>query len=512
MFATVKSGVVEGVDGHDISVEVHVSTGLPAYNLVGMPDAACRESRDRVRAAILSSGLKWPSTARVTINLAPAGLRKHGAALDLPIAIGVLAASGQVPLGALEGLGAVGELGLDGSVRAVTGLVCLAGAITAPNLLVPRQGSTQAAVARPGTIMVVDSLAQIGAWMNGNGPQPDLISGASANCSRRNRVGDLAEVRGQPMARWALEVAAAGGHHLLMSGPPGSGKTMLASRLVGLLPALSADEALLVTKIHSAAGLALPEGGLVTDPPLRAPHHGASLVALVGGGSQAMRPGEISCAHHGVLFLDEMGEFSPAALDSLRQPLEEGVVRVARAARSVAMPARFLLVAAMNPCPCGEGGSPGGCRCSDAARARYNRRLSGPLLDRFDLRVGVRRPSPYMLLDGPREESSQEVSRRVAAARELAAERGVRVNSEIPPHRLDDLAPLTSAARSVLRQALERHELTGRGMVRVRRVARTIADLRGQSTIDEQVIGSALALRSTLGDTLVVADRWVAIP
>jgi magnesium chelatase family protein len=307
---------------------------------------------------------------------------------------------------------------------------------------------------------------------------------------------DLADVRGQTVGRRALEVAAAGGHHLLMVGPPGSGKTMLATRLPGLLPPLDRDDALEVTRVHSAAGIALVDGALVQRPPFRAPHHSSTDVALIGGGTAWLRPGEISLAHCGVLFLDELGEFSATALDMLRQPLEEGEVRIRRARRSVDLPARFLLVAAMNPCPCGEGSIPGACRCTDAARARYARRLSAPLLDRFDLAISLGRPDVEDLLGGPRGECSASVAERVLFARLMAATRGVRCSAEIAAESLDEVAPLSADAAALLERRLRVGELSARGLHRVRRVARTIGDLDGTGlVIGTRQMAEALHLR-----------------
>ena len=493
MLATINAATLHGVSGHPVRVEVHVANGLPAFTVVGLPDASCREARDRVRAALESCGLPWPAR-RVTVNLAPTGVPKAGSVLDLAIAVGLLVACEELEPSAVVDMAFLGELGLDGSLRPVPGALPLVDAVEVPEVVVPPENRAEADLIGARRVRSVADLRGLVLALRGDEPWSGVDGPVSGSVDDGGP--DLADVRGQRIVRFALEVAAAGAHHLLLVGPPGAGKSMLARRLPGVLPDLGADDALAATRIHSSAGGALPVGGLVRRPPWRAPHHGASSVAMVGGGSGTMCPGEVSLAHGGVLFLDELGEFSPHVLDTLRQPLEDGTVRVSRVGMSAEYPARVLLVAAMNPCPCGGSAAPGGCRCPSAVRSRYVRRISGPLLDRFDLRVGVNRPDPSDLLSGSPGESSAVVRARVVGARLRAEARGVPSNAALGPVELEAVAPFSPSSVRLLEAELHAGRLSARGLHRVRGVALTIGDLEERDgPLDSDLVETALSLR-----------------
>src|SRR4051794_37378385 len=502
MLASVATFALDGIDSREIAVEVDLRRGLPAFQIVGLPDAAVRESRERVRAALLNSGLEFPMQ-RLTANFAPAHVRKAGPSFDLTLAVALLAASGQVPTGELATYAVSGELSLSGAIRPVHGTLAVAlGARRSgkERLVVPAANAPEAALVDGLEIVGVETIAELVDLLKGR-IEPQPVSPLAP--AQDSLVGDLADVRGQDDAKRALEIAAAGGHNVLMVGPPGAGKTMLARRLPGILPPPTFDEAVEITRVHSVAGIG--SGRLASERPFRAPHHTISPSGLVGGGARP-RPGEVTLAHRGVLFLDEFAEYDRRAIEALREPLESGEVEVVRGQAHVRFPAAVMLVAACNECPCGPG--PRGCQCRDVDKARYNRRLSGPLLDRIDLICAVALPSRQTLVvpEQGAGESSSAVRERVIAARERQSARladtAARCNAEMDGPATRRIVRLDADARRRL-QATMTAELSGRAHDRVLRLARTIADLDGRERLTADDLDEALGYKLAVPDLAV---------
>ncbi|MFN2588360.1 MAG: YifB family Mg chelatase-like AAA ATPase [Actinomycetota bacterium] len=500
MLAKTLSVALVGADAHVVEVEVHATQGVPSFTIVGLPAKSVREAEQRTRSALLSSDERWPPS-RMVANLAPASLRKEGTHFDLAIAVGVLAGDARLSHEQVEGWVFMGELGLDGSVRRVRGALSAAMAAASSRLkgiMCPAVNAAEAALVDGLSIVPVATLGECVRFLRGQWAPPAIprvrhVPGAAPE--------DMSEVRGQSAARRALEIAAAGGHNFMMRGAPGCGKTMIARRLPGILPVMSKQESLDVTRIHSVAGLLEDRHGLIEHRPFRTPHHNVSVAGLVGGGSGIARPGEVALAHHGVLFMDEIPLFRRDALESLRGPLEDGIVRIARGGGVVSFPCRFSLVAAMNPCPCGyREDQKRGCECTDQQLRAYRGRVSGPLLDRFDIHLGMRRVRSADLVGRPQGERSEVVRERVEAARDVQRirfESPSATNASVPKKTLLQRGRFRSDVFAPLCGAIDDGSLTGRGMERVLRVARTIADLAGRAEVDKDHVAEALMFRLT---------------